>query len=86
MMYGTTYIVRPGMAPFRIAPTLYFAPPGSIQLLVGPTSSFSGMQMKVRCSVWATQGCQKKLVRPGKQGDVRQMTHRTHWKEGVMLF
>jgi hypothetical protein len=61
MIYGTTYIVRPRMAPFKIARTLYFAPPGSIQLLVGPTSSFSGMQMKVRCSVWATQGSQKNV-------------------------
>jgi hypothetical protein len=54
-MYGTTYIVRPRMAPFKIARTLYFAPPGSIQLLVGPTSSFSGMQMKVRCSARESQ-------------------------------
>ena len=54
MMYGTAYIVRPRIAPSSSAPTLYFAAPGSIQLFVGPTSSFVRAQIKVRCSVRAT--------------------------------
>jgi len=43
--YGTTYMVRPRIAPSRSAPTLCFAAPGSIQLFVGPTSSLSVLQM-----------------------------------------
>src|SRR6266699_3034863 len=39
--YGTTYIVRPRIAPSRSAPTLCFAAPGSIQLLVGQALSAS---------------------------------------------
>ena len=54
MMYGTTYMVRPRMAPSSSAPTLNFAASGSIQLFVGPTSSLFGVQMKVKCSVRAT--------------------------------
>src|ERR1700739_2011026 len=54
MMYGTTYIVRPRIAPLNSAPILCLAAPGSIQLFVGPTSSLLGVQMKVRCSVRAT--------------------------------
>ncbi len=45
MMYGTTYIVRPRIAPSSSALTLSFAAFGSIQLFVGPASSFSGEQM-----------------------------------------
>ena len=52
--YGTTYIVRPRIAPSSSAPTLCFAAFGSIQLFVGPASSFSGEQIYVRCSVRAT--------------------------------
>src|SRR5216683_2105682 len=52
--YGTTYIVRPRIAPSSSAPTLCLAAPGSIQLFVGPASSFSEEQMNVRCSVRAT--------------------------------
>src|ERR1700694_4145445 len=52
--YGATYIVRPRIAPYRSAPTLCFAAPGSIQLFVGPASSLSGEQMYVKCSVRAT--------------------------------
>src|SRR5437867_9842183 len=47
MMYGTTYIVRPRMAPSNSAPTLYLAALGFIQLLVGPASFLSFEQMKV---------------------------------------
>ena len=54
MMYGTTYIVRPRMAPSNSAPTLCFAASGSIQLFVGPASSWSGVQINVKCSVRAT--------------------------------
>src|SRR5215472_7896744 len=54
IMYGTTYMVRPRMAPSKSAPTLCFAASGSIQLLVGPASSLAREQIKVRCSVRAT--------------------------------
>src|SRR6202007_3434164 len=54
MTYGTTYIVRPRIAPSKSAPILCLAAAGSIQLLVGPTSSFAGGQIKVSCSVAAT--------------------------------
>ena len=53
-MYGMTYMVRPRIALLSSAPTLCLAPSGSIQLLVGPASSFSGVQIKVKCSVRAT--------------------------------
>ena len=43
--YGTTYMVRPRIAPSNSAPTLCFAASGSIQLLVGPASSLSAEQM-----------------------------------------
>src|SRR5439155_1031310 len=54
IMYGTTYIARPRIAPSSSAPTLCFAAFGSIQLFVGPASSFWAEQIKVRCSVRAT--------------------------------
>ena len=54
MQNGTTYIVRPRMAPsnrpFR-SPRISV---GSSQLLVGPASSGSSEQMKVRLSTRAT--------------------------------
>ena len=58
MLKGTTYIVRPRMAPLNKA----FSPVwsisrisrGSIQLLVGPASSLWALQMKVRSSTRAT--------------------------------
>jgi hypothetical protein len=37
-----------------MAPSFRYASFGSIQLLVGPASSFVGVQMKVRCSTRAT--------------------------------
>jgi len=54
MTYGMTYMVRPRIAPSNSAPTFRFASAGAIQLLLGPASSFSDVQMKVRCSVRAT--------------------------------
>ena len=54
MVYGTTYMVRPRMAPSNSAPTLRFAASGSIQLFVGPASSLSREQINVKCSVRAT--------------------------------
>ncbi len=54
MTYGITYMVRPRIAPSNSAPTLVRASRGSIQLLVGPVSSFWDEQMNVRCSVRAT--------------------------------
>ena len=54
MTYGTTYIVRPFIEPSKSAPSFAYASSGAIQLLVGPASSFVGVQMKVRCSTRAT--------------------------------
>src|SRR5262249_17370080 len=52
--YGMTYMVRPRMAPCRMAPAAALASAGAIQLLGGPASSRSGVQMKGSCSVRAT--------------------------------
>ena len=54
MRKGMTYIVRPAMDPSRIFPSRSYPSAGAIQLLVGPASSRSREQMKVRCSVRAT--------------------------------
>ena len=51
---GTTYIVRPFIAPVKSGVSLACASAGAIQLLFGPASSFSAVQTKVRCSVRAT--------------------------------
>jgi hypothetical protein len=56
---GTTYIVRPFMAPLNKAvlwPVCSSAriSAGAIQLLVGPASSLVSLQMKVRSSTRAT--------------------------------
>ena len=45
MRYGITYIVRPFMLPLNHAAAFFFASAGAIQLLVGPASSFSRVQM-----------------------------------------
>jgi len=52
--YGTTYIVRPAIAPRNSPPTFSLASSGAIQLFVGPASALSRVQMKVTCSVRAT--------------------------------
>lgn len=54
MENGTTYIVRPRMDPFRSPFRVLRISAGSHQLLVGPASSFSSEQMKVRSSTRAT--------------------------------
>ena len=51
---GTTYIVRPAIAPRNSGVSFARASSGAIQLLVGPTASLSVVLMKVRCSVRAT--------------------------------
>ena len=59
---GTTYIVRPRMQPANSGGVPSAWPvcskarisAGAIQLLVGPASSFSSLQMKVRSSTRAT--------------------------------
>src|SRR5437870_7512934 len=56
MMYGTTYMVRPRMAPSNNAPTLCFAAPGSIQLFVGPASSLSGERSEEHTSELQSRG------------------------------
>ena len=58
MLKGTTYRIRPRMQPLKSG----FSPVcrscriswGSIQLFVGPASSFLALQMKVRSSTRAT--------------------------------
>ena len=42
MTYGTTYIVRPRIAPANSAPSFCLASAGAIQLLFGPASSLPG--------------------------------------------
>ena len=51
---GTTYIVRPRIAPWNRAVSLAFISRGAIQLLVGPASSLRSVQMKVRSSTRGT--------------------------------
>ena len=52
--YGTTYSVRPFIEPSNSPFNFVYASSGAIQLLLGPASSFFGVQMKVRCSTRAT--------------------------------
>ena len=54
MTYGTTYIVRPFIAPSNSGHTRWRASSGDIQLLVGPAASRVLLAMNVRCSVRAT--------------------------------
>ncbi len=57
---GTTYRVRPRMQPSNRRPSVARISAGSIQLLVGPASSFFAEQMKVRSSMRATSfGCER---------------------------
>src|SRR6266850_6477747 len=49
-----TYIVRPRIAPRRYPLARLLASAGAIQLLVGPASSRSRVEMNVSCSVRAT--------------------------------
>ena len=51
---GTTYSVRPLIAPVKSGVSLARASAGAIQLLLGPASSSRSVQTKVRCSVRAT--------------------------------
>src|SRR6516225_10596631 len=51
---GTTYIVRPRIEPANRPSSVARISAGAIQLLVGPTSSLRGEQMKVRSSTRAT--------------------------------
>ena len=54
MRNGTTYSVRPRIAPAKSGVSLARASAGAIQLLLGPTSSARSVQTNVRCSVRAT--------------------------------
>src|SRR5580704_264777 len=53
-MYGTTYIVRPFIEPLNNPVSVFFASAGASQLLVGPASWGSRVQIKVIFSVRAT--------------------------------
>ena len=54
MQNGTTYMVRPRIAPAKISANVARISSGAIQLLVGPASSSCSEQMKVRSSTRAT--------------------------------
>ena len=54
MEKGTTYMVRPFMAPLKRPSSRWRISAGSHQLLVGPASISSAEQMKVRSSTRAT--------------------------------
>ena len=54
MQKGTTYIVRPRMQPANSGSSVARISSGAIQLLVGPASASSALQMKVRSSTRAT--------------------------------
>src|ERR1700753_2230283 len=54
MQNGTTYMVRPRMAPVNRPFIVARISTGSTQLLVGPASLFLAEQMKVRLSTRAT--------------------------------
>ncbi len=51
---GTTYIVRPAIEPRKRPRSVSRISSGSRQLLVGPASASSSLQMKVRSSTLAT--------------------------------
>src|SRR6478735_5162543 len=64
---GTTYIVRPFMQPSNSGCSVARISAGSIQLLVGPASSFFCEQMKVRSSTRATSlGSELARKEPGR--------------------
>src|SRR6266496_3202791 len=54
MMYGTTNMVRPRIAPFSSPYNFEYVSAGSDQLFVGPASSLVGVQMNVTFSTRAT--------------------------------
>src|SRR5258708_21126149 len=54
IMNGMTYIVPPCMQPSSKVRNVSFISRGSVQLLVGPASSFLRLQMNVRSSTRAT--------------------------------
>src|SRR5580692_11837701 len=54
MLYGSTYIVRPRIAPLNKPFSLRRMSNGFSQLLVGPAPSFESEQMNVRSSTRAT--------------------------------
>src|SRR6478736_7719193 len=54
MLNGTTYIVRPRIAPLNLCLSTIRMSTGSCQLLVGPASSSSRLQRNVRSSTRAT--------------------------------
>src|SRR5688572_13708446 len=60
MQNGTTYIVRPRIAPSNFFFRIAFISTGDIQLLVGPASPLAREQIYVRSSTRATSdGCER---------------------------
>ena len=71
MLNGTTYIVRPRIAPRNSSSSFARISAGSIQLLVGPASASRSEQMKVRSSTRATSlGSVVAQYEPGACGGV----------------
>jgi hypothetical protein len=67
MQNGTTYMVRPAIAPAKIFANVVRISSGAIQLLVGPASSSFSAQMNVRSSTRATsEGSDRARKLPGR--------------------
>ena len=67
MQNGTTYMVRPAIAPAKISANVSRISSGAIQLLVGPASSSFSEQMNVRSSTRATSdGSERARKLPGR--------------------
>src|SRR5256884_3985542 len=74
MENGITYIVRPRMQPSYRRSSVRRISRGSIQLFVGPASSLSWLQMKVRSSMRATSlGCDRARYELGRSFSFRRM-------------
>ena len=74
MENGTTYMVRPRIAPSNSLPSVAFISPGSTQLLVGPAASLLMLQMNVRSSTRATSlGSDRARKQPGRFSGFRRV-------------
>src|SRR5438552_3637580 len=74
MENGITYSVRPRMQPSNRRSSVWRISRGSIQLFVGPASSLSWLQMKVRSSMRATSlGCDRARYEFGCSFSFRRM-------------
>ena len=77
---GTTYIVRPRIAPSKRPSSVLRIAAGAIQLLVGPASSSRSLQMNVRSSTRATSdGSEQREVASGPQRRI-EAQQRARWR------